>query len=103
MSKLVDDQVKKTDLLISGLRNNMDVVNNLGLSENLFSEIETESSALSTANQELEQLKKELKEKSMNVNRQLFSLRKKFMEIKKKVKVSIGNERWKEVGIMDKK
>jgi outer membrane murein-binding lipoprotein Lpp len=103
MSKVIDEQIKKTELLISGLKNNPEVVKKTGLDENLVRELETENNVLNADNQELERIKKEAKEKSREANRKLTKLRKKYTEIKREVKKNTDYETWKQVGIKDRK
>jgi hypothetical protein len=103
MPKLLDEQVKKTEMLIFGLRKNKHVLARLDMDEEVINELEAENRALETDNQELEQLKTELKEKSRKANLRLHAIRETFMLVKGKVKRSTHAEIWKDLGIMDKK
>jgi regulator of replication initiation timing len=103
MSKVINDQVKKTEILISGLRNNMAVVKNWELDEQSINELETENNALNADNQKLERLMEEARPVSKEANRKLADVRTKFMVIKKKIKLSTDPAKWEQFGIMDKR
>ncbi|MDR0749915.1 MAG: hypothetical protein LBF62_10165 [Tannerellaceae bacterium] len=103
MSKTVSEQVKKTEMLISGLRNNSEIMKNAGVSEQLISELEAENAGLNKQNQELERLMEEARPISKDANRKLAEVRTKFQEIKKKVKLSTDASKWEQVGIADKR
>jgi hypothetical protein len=103
MSKTINEQVKKAEMLISGLRNNVEIMKNAGLNEMLISELETENSVLSKQNRALEQLLEEARPISKEANRKLLEVRTKYQEIKKKVKLSTESSKWEQVGVMDKR
>jgi ABC-type transporter Mla subunit MlaD len=103
MSKTISEQVKKAEMLISGLRNNVEIMKNAGLNEMLISELETENSVLNKQNQELERLLEEARPISKDANQKLSEVRTKYQEIKKKVKLSTEPSRWERVGIVDKR
>jgi hypothetical protein len=103
MSKLMDEQVRKTEVLVSGLSRNRCVLESLDVNERELGELETDSRALDTDNRELERMKAEVQAKSREANRKLKALREKFMYVKNKVKRKTLPENWKELGIMDKK
>jgi hypothetical protein len=103
MAKLIDDQVKKTEILITGLRKNKYVLKNLDLDEAVINELEVENQALDVANQELERSKAEAKAKSKDANLKLNALREQFLNIKNKVKRNTTAENWKDYGVLDKR
>ncbi|MDR3218374.1 MAG: hypothetical protein LBU22_05240 [Dysgonamonadaceae bacterium] len=103
MSKTISEQVKKAEILISGLRNNVEIMKNAGLNEVLISELEAENSVLNKQNQALEQLLEEARPISKDANRKLLEVRAKYQEIKKKVKLGTEPAKWERVGIVDKR
>ncbi|MDR3339088.1 MAG: hypothetical protein LBT25_03150 [Candidatus Symbiothrix sp.] len=103
MSKTISEQVKKAEMLISGLRNNVEIMKNAGLNETLISELETGNNVLNKQNQELERLMEEARPISKDANRKLSEVRTKYQEIKKKAKLSTESSKWEQIGIMDKR
>jgi dsDNA-specific endonuclease/ATPase MutS2 len=101
--KLIDDQVEKTGILISGLRNNKEVVKDWGINETLIDELETGKAELIKDNQELERLRAEVKEKSGAAKKKMANLQEKFMEVKIKVKRNTDFTTWSKFGVMDKR
>ncbi|MDR1897163.1 MAG: hypothetical protein LBR10_10275 [Prevotellaceae bacterium] len=103
MSKLVNEQIKKTEILISGLRNNQEVVKKWGINEMLINELEIEKIELDKDNQELERLKTEVREKARAATKKMENLREKFFAIKKIVKRDAEPIKWRQFGVMDKR
>ncbi|MDR0682634.1 MAG: hypothetical protein LBG15_12440 [Dysgonamonadaceae bacterium] len=103
MSKTISEQVKKAEMLISGLRNNVEILRNADLNEQLISELETEKEILNKQNQEVERLLDEARPISKDANKKLLEVRTKYQEIKKKVKLSTESSKWEQVGIADKR
>jgi exonuclease VII small subunit len=103
MSKLISEQVRKTEILISGLKNNKDVVKNWGIDESIINDLETEKISLNEANQELERIKTEAKEKSRTATKQMSDLQKKFVEVKKIIKRDAEPLAWSQFGVLDKR
>jgi flagellar motility protein MotE (MotC chaperone) len=103
MSKLISEQVKKTEFLISGLRNNKEVVKSWWIDAPLVDELEAEKNVLDKANQELERLKAEFSERSKAATQKLELHQKKFIEVKKKVKSNTDPAKWLQFGVMDKR
>jgi SMC interacting uncharacterized protein involved in chromosome segregation len=103
MSKLINEQVRKTEILISGLKSNKDVVKNWGISESLISEMEAEKMELDKDNQELERLKTEIREKSRAATKRMANLQKKFSAVKKVIKRDAEPIKWRQFGVIDKR
>lgn len=103
MSKMIRDQIEKTELLISGLRNNSDVVKNWKIDEQSIKELETEKAELNVKNQELERLMEQARGISRDATVKLSNLREKYTDIKKKVKMNTDPARWPQFGIPDKR
>ncbi|MDR1883517.1 MAG: hypothetical protein LBR26_12170 [Prevotella sp.] len=103
MSKLINEQVRKMEILISGLRSNKDVVKNWGISESLISELDVEKIELDKDNQELERLKTEIREKSRAATKRMVNLKKKYTVVKKVIKRDAEPIKWGQFGIMDRR
>jgi predicted nucleic acid-binding Zn-ribbon protein len=103
MSKMIREQIGKTEILISGLRNNLNVVEKWGINEQLIKELETEKTELNVKNQEIERLLDEARNISKEANDKLSILKEKFLETKKKVKINTDSARWEQFGVLDKR
>jgi hypothetical protein len=103
MSVVIDDLVKKTETLIVGMKGNLGTMTKLGIDEKFIRELEDENNLLKTENKEIERLQKEARMKATEANRKFVELRMKFRDSKKTIKAHFNPERWKDVGIMDKK
>jgi hypothetical protein len=103
MSKVIKDQVQKAETLISGLRKNSEISGKAGLNADLIAALETDVKLLNEQNQELEQLSEQEKSASRSANKKLIEVRKRFQEIKQKVKKSTDLSKWAQVGILDKR
>ncbi|MDR3262028.1 MAG: hypothetical protein LBT78_09375 [Tannerella sp.] len=98
MSKVIDEQVKKTEVFISCLKKNMKLLGQLD--ERLISELEAENNVLNAENKEVERIKEEAREKSLEANRKLVQARRKYVELKKHVKKNTPSNKWRMVGIL---
>jgi hypothetical protein len=103
MSVVIDDLVKKAENLISGMQNNLGTMKKLGFGEKFIRELEAENNALKAENQEIERLQKEARARSIEANKKFVEFRMTFREVKKKIKAHYAPEKWKDVGILDKK
>jgi phage-related tail protein len=100
---MIRDQIEKTELLISGLKNNFDVVKNWKIDEQSIKEMETEKAELNVKNQELERLMEQARGVSRDATVKLSKLREKYADVKKKVKMNTDPSRWPQFGIPDKR
>jgi hypothetical protein len=103
MSKIVSEQIKKVEILISGMKSNKDIIKKAGLDENLISELETENNALNADNFELERLKTEVREKSRATTKKMVNLRRRYVETKRSIKKNADSAKWGQFGIMDRR
>jgi hypothetical protein len=103
MSKTISDQVNKTELLISGLRDNMDIAANAGLTSQQIAELEAETNALKSDNQEVERLLEQAKPIARIAVGKLVGVRTKFIDVKRKIKQHTDPTKWASVGILDKR
>ncbi|MDR1743038.1 MAG: hypothetical protein LBR48_04365 [Dysgonamonadaceae bacterium] len=103
MSKVINEQVKKAEALISGLRKHPEMMKKAGLNEALINTLETESKLLNSQNQELEDLELKRREASRKANKKYNEIRVHFQDMKKKIKLSFDPSEWAQAGISDKK
>ncbi|MDR1809396.1 MAG: hypothetical protein LBR34_03190 [Prevotella sp.] len=103
MSKLINDQIAKAEMLISGLKKYSDIAKNAGLDMKTLVELGNESLVLSKQNAELEKMMSEVKAAARNANKKLAEVKNMFQSVKKQVKLNTDPSKWGLVGIMDKR
>jgi hypothetical protein len=103
MSKIITEQIKKTEILISGLKNNKDVVKKWGVEESAILALEAEEKLLDSYNQKLESLLAEARATSKEANKKLYNVKAMFATIKKQIKTNNDPLKWSQFGVMDKR
>jgi predicted nucleic acid-binding Zn-ribbon protein len=103
MSKVINDQIQKTENLIVGLRNNLAQVKGFMIDEQSINELESDISTLNVTNQKLERLLEEARPISKDATAKLADVKTKFMALKKKVKLNVDPSKWEQFGIADKR
>jgi septation ring formation regulator EzrA len=103
MSKVISDQVEKSQLLISGLRKNLNLAKAYSVDSVLLNQLDAENKELDAENKELERLQQEIRMKSREAQKKLALSREKITNIKRLIKKNTDPSRWKDLGIMDKR
>ena len=101
--KIYSDQVTKTQNLITGLKNKIELVKNKGINEEFISHLEADNKLIASYNDEIDKFKAAIKEKSREANRKLLEVKIRIKGAKKIVKQNFNSENWKEFGINDKR
>jgi hypothetical protein len=97
------DQISKGEVLLSGLKNNVEKLSRRGIDEVFNTQYETDLRAAIALNNEQEQLKAALKLKTAALEEKMLSVEKSSSEATKVVKMNIPKEQWVEFGITSSK
>jgi len=103
MSKVISDQIEKTQMLVNGLKSKVELVKNKGLDDEFINKLNAENKLMATYNEELDKLKAELKAKTIQTNRKMLEIKTQVKEAKRVVKRDFLQHQWKEFGITDKR
>lgn len=103
MSKVISEQIEKTQMLLNGLKGKIDSLRNKGLDEVFIDKLKTDNHLLATYNEELDKLKAELKSKTIQTNRKVMEIKNQVKEAKRIIKRDYLQQQWKEFGITDKR
>jgi len=103
MSKVITQQVEKTQLLINGLKEKIVLVKNKGLDEGFIDKLNANNQLMGTYNEELDKLKAELKEKTIQANRKMMEIKSQVRDAKRIIKRDFEQPQWKEFGLIDKR
>ena len=93
------DQISKGQVMLSGLKNNVEKLTRRGIDEGFNTQYETDLRAAIDLNNEQEQLKAALKLKTAALNEKMLAIEKSTSEATKVVKMDIPKEQWLEFGI----
>jgi seryl-tRNA synthetase len=102
MPKSYAEQIADVQVMLSGLRNNIEQLSQRGITTEFVDKLSANVSEAVTFNNEQEKLKADLKAKTSQLKTKLTEVSKTFSEAKKIVKLDIPKDRWKEFGISDK-
>lgn len=103
MSKVISEQIEKTQVLLTGLKSKAELIKNKGLDDEFMNRLNTDNNLMATYNQELDKLKAELKAKTIQANRKMMEIKTQVKEAKRVVKRDFMQHQWKEFGITDKR
>lgn len=103
MSKTYSEQITKVQLLTTGLKKNIELVKNKGLDEHFIRKLEAEIVLAAGYNKETEQLRIDLRKKTIQANQKLAEVKQMVKEAKKVIKGDFAQTQWKEFGIIDKR
>lgn len=103
MSKIIADHVSKTRELIKGLRKNVELVKDKGISPELLNQLEADSTELFALDKDTDKRKEEVRTQVRLINRKLACLKEQVKETKKIIKANYDKESWKEFGVVDKR
>ncbi|NMC58120.1 MAG: hypothetical protein GYA51_01800 [Candidatus Methanofastidiosa archaeon] len=99
--KVFLDQTNKTQKLIAGLKNKIELVKNKGLDDQFVAQLETDNKFIKTENEEIEKLKAEMKSKIKKANSKLLEVKNQVKKAKKIIKLNFEQTDWKGFGISD--
>ena len=97
------EKINRNKLMVEGLKANAVQVSKRGADEAFIDEISSTIAAAEGLNVEQETLKGALKKKTKELKTAMVSLKKRYSEAKKIVKMTVDQTRWVEFGITDKR
>ena len=103
MPKTFADRMNDTKLLVMGMQKNIDRLAEIGLTEEKVSALEELQKRASELNTKQESLKKQLKECTAELTEATKELNVKQSDFRKRIKIVIPQNEWKEFGIDSKK
>lgn len=103
MSKIISDQIEKTQTLLNGLKNKIELLKNKGLDEEFINKLSADNRLMENYNTELDKLKTELKAKTIASNKKMIEIKTRIKEAKKIIKNNYLQNEWKDFGITDKR
>jgi len=103
MSKVYSDQIERVQLLLAGLKKNLNLVQEKGLDEAFIKQMEADVLLAGSYNKKNEELKAELKISIHQANAKLEDLKKQVQLAKKIIKKDFLQENWCNFGIIDKR
>jgi len=103
MSKVISQQIEKTQSLVEGLKNKIELVRNKGLDEEFIKKLDSDNQLMDIYNNDLDKMKTELKARTIRANKKMIEIKNQVREAKKVVKRDFNQPQWKEFGIIDKR
>lgn len=103
MAKSYSQEITDAQVMLSGIRTNQNVLAERKIDENFTQGLNDTINDCVRLNNEQEQLKARLKEKTEELSRQMAELKSKTKEARKIVKLDMPQASWKEFGILDKR
>ncbi len=103
MYQIFKDQLEKSKMLLSGVKRNMRLGRDAGLSEKDLANLETLSRRLETLSAELDKLQDEARCKSEEAHQALFDLKSQIYRVKNTIKSKYDSTWWSKFGIPDKR
>lgn len=104
MAKVYAEQVKKAQLLATGLKSNVELVKSrCGITLEQIQALETSAEEAARMNAEVEALREEVSRKATIANRKLDEVKKNMMSAKRLIKNTFDPSKWVELGVMDKR
>ena len=102
MTKTYAKEISDAQVMLSGIISNQTVLSRRKIDASFAGKLQNVIETCIQLNNEQEQLKARLKEKTKQVNENLNELRNKTKEARKIIKLDIPKTGWKEFGITDK-
>lgn len=103
MSKTYSDQVEKANMLVQGLKRNLEQVENRGISREQINRLEVAAGEAARMNAEVEALRLEVSQKAASANKKLAEVKNGIQNAKQIIKRCFDQERWPDFGVMDKR
>lgn len=102
-SRSFADQVSNAEVMLNGLRNNIETLSKRGINQEFIDQMTQLHQSVITTNNEQENLKATLKVKTDELNRSMTELLRLYAESRKLVKMELPQVQWVEFGISDKR
>lgn len=102
-SRSFADQVNNTEVMLNGLKNNLEILSKRGIDQEFLDQMTQLHQDVITLNNEQENLKATLKIKTDDLNRNLTELARIYAQSRKLVKMELPQVQWVEFGISDKR
>jgi surfactin synthase thioesterase subunit len=103
MSKVNSEQITKTQLLVAGLKKNVELVKNKGIDEQFISRLEADCKIAAAYDEENDKLKEQLRAKTRLINSKIDEIKEQVANAKKVIKKDFDQTRWLNFGISDKR
>jgi len=103
MSKTIDLQVEKSQMLIDGMKKNLNDLTDKGVNSQQLDTMQAALEELKAANAECDALRSELSKKVKRLNEHLAVVKEQFAEKKKLIKGYWPQEQWMRYGVADKR
>ena len=103
MKKSYSQEISDAQVMLSGIRANQNVLSERKINNDFANDLQSIIESCVNLNNEQEQLKARLKEKTQELNKHLEELQTKTKEARKIIKLDIPQTAWKEFGIADKR
>ncbi|MBB4036192.1 hypothetical protein GGR21_002093 [Dysgonomonas hofstadii] len=103
MSKVISEQIEKTQMLLNGLEGKAELVKNKGLDDEFIKKLSVNNQQMTVYNEELDKLKAELKAKTIQANRKIMEIKSQVKDAKRVIKRDFSQYQWREFGINDKR
>ena len=104
MSKVYAEQVEKAQILVAGLKANINFVKlRCGITMEQVKALEELANEAVRMNAEVEALREEVSRKAAIANRKLDELKRNMMNAKQQIKSSFDPCKWAELGVLDKR
>lgn len=103
MSKTYADQVEKAQILVAGLKKNLELVESRGITREQIKQLEEGAQEAALMNKEVEALREQVSEKAARANKKLIEVKNNMLNAKQIVKRCFDQERWPDFGVMDKR
>jgi cell shape-determining protein MreC len=102
-TKTYSQEISDAQVMLSGIRTNQSVLAERKIDDTFTNELHSTIEACINLNNEQEQLKARLKEKTQELNERMTQLKSKTKEARKVIKMDMPQASWKEFGILDKR
>lgn len=103
MSKTIQTQIDKSQMLLDGLRKNAAEVSDKGITTDALNHLEDVLKKLDAANAECDAIRAELSQKVKHMNGLLSDVKDQFAGLKKVIKGNYLQEEWQRFGVQDKR
>lgn len=103
MSVTVTNEIKKAEVLASGLKSHLDEVKQLGITAEGIKKMEELSKALAKKDEEVEALRREANQKGRENRELLAELKSQMLTYRKAVKQRYMQPEWIKYGVQDKR
>lgn len=103
MSKTIETQIEKSNVLIKGFRNNIEFLRDKGINKEILDDMENNLRSLEELNRQCDEMRAKLKDKVKEVNDVLSTSKQAYFDMKKIIKCNYLQEEWSKFGVMDKR